>query len=591
MVAWLDRWGSLGGQLPIFWVNYLTPVWILCVGFFLGLLLCAAVTGIGYALSRLPVVSTLSDQPATRWISIGIVSVLALIVMTSWAAAWWPGALTDFTIMATILLLAIGIGFSAVYLVNRKAMDDFGATITEGPLTYLLGLALTASAFGILGIGIVRQPGTMLETLARWPLVVFSGTTVTEHQIAAPPGEFEEPPAEEIPVKFRRREIAQLKFESTRRLKLAPRPFDQGAGWENLFTVPADEPGFWKKPKDGSNPFPNEEVTKLYVKNYDAGAATLKITASLTHAHPEMTIVPSIALGVLLVFLAYVVPRAAFPKIAAVALATTKSEIVQPLYLVLLIGGGCLLFLFDFIPYNTFGEDIKMLQDTGLTAILILCLVQGVWAASASVADEIEGKTALTLLSKPVARRDFVIGKFLGISWATLLLCTVLGSVLVMGIAYKPLYDEREGADYEKQGIEYIAIWQVGFDEITRTLPGLVLVLMSAIVLISVSVALSTRVPTMANLIICLTIYIVGNLITSVVQSQVIAEQFEPVVVIGRVVATVIPVFQHFNIRAAISGGIDVPAAYVAWSFVYCALYSSIMMLLALTLFEDRDLA
>ena len=30
---------------------------------------------------------------------------------------------------------------------------------------------------------------------------------------------------------------------------------------------------------------------------------------------------------------------------------------------------------------------------------------------------------------------------------------------------------------------------------------------------------------------------------------------------------------------------------YLAWSLVYCLLYSSVAMLLALTLFEDRDLA
>jgi hypothetical protein len=30
---------------------------------------------------------------------------------------------------------------------------------------------------------------------------------------------------------------------------------------------------------------------------------------------------------------------------------------------------------------------------------------------------------------------------------------------------------------------------------------------------------------------------------------------------------------------------------YLAWAFVFCLLYSSLAMLLALILFEDRDLA
>jgi hypothetical protein len=36
---------------------------------------------------------------------------------------------------------------------------------------------------------------------------------------------------------------------------------------------------------------------------------------------------------------------------------------------------------------------------------------------------------------------------------------------------------------------------------------------------------------------------------------------------------------------------VPVPPIYLLWSLVYCVLYSTVAMLLALTLFEDRDLA
>ena len=254
------------------------------------------------------------------------------------------------------------------------------------------------------------------------------------------------------------------------------------------------------------------------------------------------------------------------------------------MYLILLYCGMLLLVLFIIIPYNTFGEDIKVLQDTGLQCILLLAMIHGVWSAGSSVADEIEGKTALTLLSKPVSRRDFILGKFLGIAWSTLMLCSALGTVLIVGVAYKPIYDQREGAELE-------ATWQLCFDEATRTLPGVLLAFFAGVVLISLAVAFSTRLPTLANLIVCFCIYILGNLMPAVVQSQVVAKQFEPVVVIGRVIATVFPMFEHFNISTAISAGQDVPPVYVATAFLYCVLYCTIAMLLGLTLFEDRDLA
>ena len=43
--------------------------------------------------------------------------------------------------------------------------------------------------------------------------------------------------------------------------------------------------------------------------------------------------------------------------------------------------------------------------------------------------------------------------------------------------------------------------------------------------------------------------------------------------------------------QAAVAAGKEVPLDYLAWAAVYCLLYSSIALLLALALFEDRDLA
>ena len=89
-----------------------------------------------------------------------------------------------------------------------------------------------------------------------------------------------------------------------------------------------------------------------------------------------------------------------------------------------------MLLLFLYLPYNTFGEDIKMLKDSALTLIMIMGIIQGVWAASNSVSEEIEGRTALTVLSKPIGRRQFLFGKLAGILWTVLLLFLILGVTL-----------------------------------------------------------------------------------------------------------------------------------------------------------------
>jgi hypothetical protein len=55
--------------------------------------------------------------------------------------------------------------------------------------------------------------------------------------------------------------------------------------------------------------------------------------------------------------------------------------------------------------------------------------------------------------------------------------------------------------------------------------------------------------------------------------------------------ATVLPVLENFNLHSAIASGQNVPMEYLAWALLYCVLYSTVAMLLALLLFEDRDLA
>jgi hypothetical protein len=102
-------------------------------------------------------------------------------------------------------------------------------------------------------------------------------------------------------------------------------------------------------------------------------------------------------------------------------------------------------------------------------------------------------------------------------------------------------------------------------------------------------VAISTRLPMIPNLVICASIYVLGHLVPTLVNSGV--GQFEIVRFVGQFLATVLPVLGHFGMEGAISTGQDVPWAYLGWAAVYCLLYSSMAMLVALLLFEDRDLA
>jgi len=150
----------------------------------------------------------------------------------------------------------------------------------------------------------------------------------------------------------------------------------------------------------------------------------------------------------------------------------------------------------------------------------------------------------------------------------------------------RPYFDELAKIDPSPDS--ETPLWGISHLEVTLTVPGLLLAFFEAIVLVSISVALSTRLPMLANFVICFTIYVLGHITPLLVQSEI---TFAPVVFIGQFIATILPVLDHFNIQAAVAAGKQVPWVYLGWAFLYSLMYSAIAMLLALVLFEDKDLA
>lgn len=284
----------------------------------------------------------------------------------------------------------------------------------------------------------------------------------------------------------------------------------------------------------------------------------------------------------LVLWLLWNAAKAATPRLAAIAGTTAKEAVQQPFFLVIVGLGTLLLLFFPFLPYNTFGEDVKMLKDTGLTLVMILGIGLALWTASVSVADEIEGRTALTVLSKPVSRRTFILGKFSGIVLSVAILFLILGTIYLGTVGFKVVYDARENALPDPTS-------HVVWEEIVKTAPGLLLAFLEAVVLASISVAVSTRLAMLPNLMICATVYVLGNLMPLVLSSS--ASRFEIVAFAARFMANILPVLENFDMKTPIATGQVVPLAYLPWAMLYCALYCSVSMLLALLLFEDRDLA
>jgi len=71
----------------------------------------------------------------------------------------------------------------------------------------------------------------------------------------------------------------------------------------------------------------------------------------------------------------------------------------------------------------------KVLLDLGLGAIALISLVVTVFVGSSLINKEIEKRTVLVLLAKPMTRSEFVVGKHLGLSAVLALLIAVMGAI------------------------------------------------------------------------------------------------------------------------------------------------------------------
>lgn len=290
------------------------------------------------------------------------------------------------------------------------------------------------------------------------------------------------------------------------------------------------------------------------------------------------------AVGVLVGFILFLfLFRRFFPKVGAIAWVTAKETLLQPLFLILALAGIFGLFIFLFLSYHTLGEDIKIVVSQGLTLIKLLAVFLAVWTASTSISDEIEGKTALMILAKPVGRTQFVLGKYCGVMIAVSFLFLILGTFFVNSVGYKLVYEARElGKEIPTQAECYTYI--IGI------LPGLLLSFFETIVLAAISVAISTRLSLLPNLTICLTIYALGHIVPLIVASNA-AASMPLVAFFANLVCAFLPVLDHFNLETAVAMDKTVPMNYVATSGLYSLLFALVALVLSLALFEDRDLA
>ena len=316
-------------------------------------------------------------------------------------------------------------------------------------------------------------------------------------------------------------------------------------------------------------------------------------------------------------------------KFFNIAVSSASELMRQPVYLILLVGSLAFMVLLASTYYNGMGEDTRIVGQSVLALIFVTGLFSAVLNASSSVAREIRNGTALAVLSKPVGRMNFLLAKFTGLVLALALQVGVqlLGALLASRMAFdawgspdwltigiiagalllallvagavnfftnRPFVGDAVLAVSGFMVAAFVAVnffnrygelqpFGAGMD--WRLIPAVVLILFALVVLAAIALACSTRLETVATLVVCSGVFLIGLMSDYFFGRAALHGSF-----IADALHTMIPNWQVFWMADALTGKKSIPWSYVANTAAYVAGLLVVTLSLALALFEDREL-
>jgi ABC-type transport system involved in multi-copper enzyme maturation permease subunit len=316
-------------------------------------------------------------------------------------------------------------------------------------------------------------------------------------------------------------------------------------------------------------------------------------------------------------------------KLFTITRNTFIETIRQPVYAIIITAALLLFFVSPSIAMYTMSDDNKLLRELGLSTLFIASLFIAIFSASGAVAEEIENKTIMTVLTKPVQRPIFILAKFLGVTGAVAMghyICTI---ALIMAIRNGVLENVDSTNDYTVLGTAGVALvltialsaflnytydWKttstavvllaglgtigliflIFFDRDWKFNPannninaidiyGSVLLFLAAVIIAALAVALSCRFNIVVTLSACVGVFLLG--LVSDWAFGALAKTH----LWAKICYFAIPNLQVFWISDAIYEESTVPLKYVLIGATYAICYTGGILALAVALFQRRQ--
>lgn len=283
-----------------------------------------------------------------------------------------------------------------------------------------------------------------------------------------------------------------------------------------------------------------------------------------------------------------------FTRIAAIARNTLTELVRQKVFYILLIFALCAIGSSVFMARLTFQEEFQMLKDVCLGAMSIFTSLLAILATANFLPKDSEDRTIYTLLSKPVPRYAYLLGKLAGIIMLlflfTLLMSAVFAAVLWMR-EQAVLAETRATLTGDDLTLALKTISDATFN--SNLIPGILIIFVKAALLASMTLFISTfATSSLFTVMIAAAIYFIGHLQATAREywmQGMVDVQWWTRVLIG-LVALLFPDLQAFNLADDVIAGAAVPIGIFLKTFALGWTYVAVYFALAAFVFAGREL-
>ncbi len=217
------------------------------------------------------------------------------------------------------------------------------------------------------------------------------------------------------------------------------------------------------------------------------------------------------------------------------------------------------------LGWISIGQDIKIVKDITLASVSVFGALIAIFVGTSLLYKEIDKRTLYTILSQPMHRWEFVLGKYLG-------LMQLLGVVVLMMTGISSLYILLLGGSLD--ALYFLAA---------------LLIYWKLLLVTAFAVLLSALTSPILGAVIVFCLYVFGHATGVFID---LPEQFEGTTaqVLLEVCYYVFPNLANFDLAAEAANGVPVSPAYIAYTIVYGTLYSAVVLLFATIAFDGKDL-